>query len=57
VAGGLLGYAAGWIAARPWTLPARIAVIVVVLGLGFFTLWMLASARFLVDWVLGVQGA
>jgi hypothetical protein len=54
-AGGLLGAAAGSLAGRPWKLPVRILVISLVLFVGFFSLWMLASSKFLIDWVMETQ--
>ena len=49
--GGGIGALAGYLTRRPWPGPVRAVLVLALLGLGFFSLWMLASAGFLVEWV------
>jgi hypothetical protein len=49
--GGALGAAAGYLSRRAWPVPMRALAVLLLLGAGFFALWMISSGQFLLEWV------
>jgi hypothetical protein len=47
--GGILAAAAGYLAGRPWPWPLRLVGALLVLGGGFFGLWMFAGGQWVVE--------
>ena len=53
LAGGLLGSLAAYVSTRRWHWSLRALTIALVLGSGFFGLWMVTSLQFVLEWVAG----